>query len=162
MLRCSYVYCLIIHNSSRFKYLIDSLRFPHAWMHYLMLSFLRSGNKAKHGAEQAMSRKFDGKWGTECLNIRFTLPTMLYVGYSKKNILSYFLRILILCGFFRMRRILIFLGFRDTYVFFCLLINLILLLILFSSKILNVFMIQLTSTSNQKLPQSVWNIELLK
>ena len=35
-------------------------------------------------AQHAMSREFDGKGETECLNTRFTLPIMMCAGYSVK------------------------------------------------------------------------------
>ena len=37
----------------------------------------------------ALPRKFGGKWGTECLNTRFPLPTLLCAGYSVKLIILY-------------------------------------------------------------------------
>ena len=56
----------------------------------LIFSFPGFGNKSNSGAvssatQHAMPRKFDGMWGTECLNTKFPLP---YTGYSmnlKKN-----------------------------------------------------------------------------
>ena len=32
-----------------------------------------------------MSSKFSEKWGTECLNTRLSVPTLLHAGYSEKN-----------------------------------------------------------------------------
>ena len=53
----------------------------------LILSFLRSGIKAKRGVEYRHSTcnalKFNGKWGTECLNTS-PLQTLLFTGYSVK------------------------------------------------------------------------------
>ena len=37
--------------------------------------------------QQAIPPEFGRKWGTECLNIRFPLPTLLCAGYSVKLIL---------------------------------------------------------------------------
>ena len=34
----------------------------------------------------AMPQETDGKRGAECLNTRFSLPTLLYAGYSVKLI----------------------------------------------------------------------------
>ena len=39
--------------------------------------------------QHAMPPEFGRKWGTECLNISFPLPTLLCAGYSVKPI-SYF------------------------------------------------------------------------
>ena len=36
--------------------------------------------------QHAMTPEFGGKQGTECLNIRFSLPTVLCAGYSVKLI----------------------------------------------------------------------------
>ena len=36
--------------------------------------------------QHAMPPEFGGKWATECLNTRFTLPTLLCAGYSVKLI----------------------------------------------------------------------------
>ena len=56
-----------------------------------MFSFPRSGNKGKRGVKLQHS-----KWKTECLNTRFSLPVLLYVGYSMncdaKKIKKYILR----------------------------------------------------------------------
>ena len=41
-------------------------------------------------AQHAMPPEFGRKWGTECLNTRFPLPTLLCAGYSVKLILIYF------------------------------------------------------------------------
>ena len=46
--------------------------------------FLRSGVKARDG--EFVSPELDGKWGTECLNIKFPLPTLLCAGCSVKLI----------------------------------------------------------------------------
>ena len=34
--------------------------------------------------QNAMPPQIGGKWGTECLNTRFPLPTLLFAGYSVK------------------------------------------------------------------------------
>ena len=36
-------------------------------------------------SQLAMPPKFVGKWGTECLNSRFSLPTLLCAGNSVKT-----------------------------------------------------------------------------
>ena len=58
--------------------------------------FLRSGVEAKpalsSATQHAMPPESGKKWGTECLNIRFPLPTLLCEGYSvklKKKYLSH-------------------------------------------------------------------------
>ena len=43
--------------------------------------------------QHAMPPEFGRKWGTECLNTRFPLPTLLCAGYSVKLILIYFFNI---------------------------------------------------------------------
>ena len=48
----------------------------------LIFSFLGFGNKSNtvsSATQHAMPRKFDGMWGTECLNTKSPLP---YTGYS--------------------------------------------------------------------------------
>ena len=35
--------------------------------------------------QHAMRSEFSGKWGTECLNTRFPLPTLLSGGYSEAD-----------------------------------------------------------------------------
>ena len=75
---------------------------PHSrrWNIYLNLYFhffaLESRlNAALSSATQhAMPPKFGRKWGTEYLNTRFPLPTLLCAGYSVKLIYIYFLKIL--------------------------------------------------------------------
>ena len=42
--------------------------------------------------QHAMPPEFGRKWGTECLNTRFPLPTLLCVGYSVKLIFFFRLR----------------------------------------------------------------------
>ena len=37
--------------------------------------------------QHAMPPKSGRKWGTECLNTKFPLPILLYVGYSVKLII---------------------------------------------------------------------------
>ena len=53
-----------------------------------MLSFLRYGVKDKRGVEFCHSTRnasrIRQKWGTECLNTRFPLPTLQCAGYSVK------------------------------------------------------------------------------
>ena len=41
--------------------------------------------------QHAMPSEFGRKWGTECLNTRFSLPTLLYAGYSVKLIYLFIL-----------------------------------------------------------------------
>ena len=60
---------------------------------YIFISSLwcRGESTALSSATQhAMSPEIGGKWGTECLNPTFPLPTLLYAGYSvkleKKNV----------------------------------------------------------------------------
>ena len=67
------------------------VRSPLEVMKYLlkfMLPFLCSGVEALSSANAVLflkrNRQFSRKWGTECLNIRFPLPTLLCVGYSVK------------------------------------------------------------------------------
>ena len=54
-------------------------------MNYYLLtfSFLYSGKKAKRGVEP---RKFGEKWGTESVNTRFSLPTLLYTEYNEPDV----------------------------------------------------------------------------
>ena len=40
------------------------------------------------GTQHAIPPEFGRKWGTECLNTRFPLPTLLCAGYSVKLILK--------------------------------------------------------------------------
>ena len=57
-------------------------------MKYLLkfiFPFLRSGVEDKRGVEFCHSRK----WGSECLNTRFPLPTLQCAGYSVKMIYFY-------------------------------------------------------------------------
>ena len=49
---------------------------------------LRQSAALSSTTQPAMPPEFGGKWGTECLNIRFALPTLLCSGYSVK--LNYF------------------------------------------------------------------------
>ena len=69
------------------------VRSPLEDMKYLLkfiFPFLRSGVEAKRvllsSAQHAMSPEFGRNWGTECLNTRFPLPTLLCAGYSVKMI----------------------------------------------------------------------------
>ena len=62
-------------------------------MKYLLkfiFPFLRSGVEDKLGVEFCHSTRnasrFGRKWGTECLNTRFPLPTLQCAGYSVKLI----------------------------------------------------------------------------
>ena len=41
--------------------------------------------------QHTMPPELGGKWGTKCLNTRFSLPTLLYAGYSVKLNLFYIL-----------------------------------------------------------------------
>ena len=52
-------------------------------------------NAALSSATQhAMHPEVGGKWGTECLNTRFPLPTLLCAGYSVNLIYLFFLKII--------------------------------------------------------------------
>ena len=52
-----------------------------------MKLWMSGQNAALSSATQhAMPPEFGRKWGTECLNNRFPLPTLLYAGYSVKLI----------------------------------------------------------------------------
>ena len=60
-------------------------------MKYLLkfiFPFLRSGTEDKRGVEFCHSTRdasrFGRTWGTECLNTRFSLPTLQCAGYSVK------------------------------------------------------------------------------
>ena len=52
----------------------------------IIFSFLRSGVEAALSSitQHAMLPEFGGKSGTECLNTKFPLPTLLCAGYSVK------------------------------------------------------------------------------
>ena len=77
------------------------IRSPLKEMEYLfkfIFPFLRSGVEAKrsvelpHSARNASRRRkvlLGGKWGTECLNTRFPLLTLLYAEYTVKLILFF-------------------------------------------------------------------------
>ena len=60
------------------------------WNIYLHLYFHFFALVSRHSAalsstsQHAMPPEFGGKWGTECLNTRFPLPTLLCAGYSVK------------------------------------------------------------------------------
>ena len=68
------------------------VRSPLEEMKYLLkfiFPFLRSGVEVKRGVEfchSTMPPEFGRKWGTECLNAKFPLPTLLCAGYSVKLI----------------------------------------------------------------------------
>ena len=62
-------------------------------MKYLLIfifPFLRSGVELNFATQQAMPPEFGRKWGTECLNARFPLPTLLCAGYSVKLIYIFY------------------------------------------------------------------------
>ena len=64
------------------------VRSPLEEMKYLpkfIFPFLRSGHVTQH----VKPPEFGRKWGTECLNIRFPLPTLLCAGYSVKLVFDY-------------------------------------------------------------------------
>ena len=71
------------------------VRSPLEKMKYLLkfiFPFLRSGVEDKRRVEycdstHAMPPESGRKWGTECLNTRFPLPTLQCVGYSVKVII---------------------------------------------------------------------------
>ena len=48
---------------------------------YIFISFALVSSPAN---QNAMPPEIGGKWGTECLNTRFPLPTLLCAGYSVK------------------------------------------------------------------------------
>ena len=53
----------------------------------LYISFSSRQSAALSSATQrAMPPELDGNWGTECLNTRFPLPTLVSAGYSVKVI----------------------------------------------------------------------------
>ena len=66
------------------------------WNIYLNLYFhffalvSRLSSALSSATQHAMPPEFGRKWGTECLNTRFPLPTLLCAGYSVKLILIYF------------------------------------------------------------------------
>ena len=66
-------------------------------MKYLLkfiFKFLRSGVEVKRGVEfchLTRTPEFGRKWGTECLNTRFPLPTLLCAGHSVKLIYLFIL-----------------------------------------------------------------------
>ena len=54
-----------------------------------------------YGIQHAIPPEFGGKWGAECLNTRFPLPTMLCAGYNVNLIFfftEYSLYILMCCS----------------------------------------------------------------
>ena len=59
--------------------------FPFEEMKYIFFSFLHSGVDKRQSAalssvtQHAMPAEFGGKWGTECLNIRFSACSLFYV-----------------------------------------------------------------------------------
>ena len=65
---------------------------------YIFISSLWCRAALSSATQNAMPPELGGKWGTECLNTRFPLPTMLCAGYSvkltflfkKKHILWFF------------------------------------------------------------------------
>ena len=70
---------------------------PHSkWNIYLKLYFhffaLASRQSAAFSSatQHAMPPEFGRKWGTEWLNTRFLLPTLLYAGYSVKLIIFFY------------------------------------------------------------------------
>ena len=54
------------------------------WNIYLNLYFHFFALVSRQTTQHAMPPEFDRKWGTECLNTRFRLPTLLFAGYSVK------------------------------------------------------------------------------
>ena len=71
---------------------------PHSrrWNIYLNLYFhffalvSRLSAALSSATQHTMSPEFGRKWGTECLNTRFPLPTLLCAGYSVKLIFNLF------------------------------------------------------------------------
>ena len=55
------------------------------YFHFLAL-VSRTSAALSSTTQQAMPAEFGRKWGTECLNTRFPLPTLLCAGYSVKLI----------------------------------------------------------------------------
>ena len=56
-----------------------------------MKAVVAQGHQGKSAAlssvtVHAIPRKFAGRWGTEYFNTRFPVSTLLYVGYSVKNV----------------------------------------------------------------------------
>ena len=69
------------------------------WNIYLNLYFhffalvSRLSAALSYATQHAMPPEFGRKWGTEYLNTRFPLPTLLYAGYSVKLILPNYFRL---------------------------------------------------------------------
>ena len=59
------------------------IRSPLEEVKYFALVSRRSAALSS-STQHAMPPEFSGKWGTECINTRFPLPTLLCVGYSVK------------------------------------------------------------------------------
>ena len=66
------------------------LREEMKYLFKFIFSFLRSDVEAKRGVAFRHSTRnasrIRQKWGTDCLNTRFPLPTLLFAGYSVKLI----------------------------------------------------------------------------
>ena len=57
------------------------------FLHFHFVALVSRQSAALSSAtEHAMPLEFDGKWGTECHNTRFLLPTLLCAKYSVKLI----------------------------------------------------------------------------
>ena len=61
-------------------------------LYFHFFALVSSQSAALSSATQhEMPPELGGKWGTECLNTRFPLPTLLCAGYSVKLIYFYLL-----------------------------------------------------------------------
>ena len=58
---------------------------------YFFALVSRQSAALSSATHHAMPPEFGGKWGTECLNTTFPLPTLLCAGYNVKLILKYFI-----------------------------------------------------------------------
>ena len=67
-----------LHSRKRNIYL-------HLYFHFFAPVSRQSG-VLSFATQHAMPPDLGGKWGTECLNTRFPLPTLLCAGYSVKLI----------------------------------------------------------------------------
>ena len=64
---------------------VGSISILHLYFHFFALVSRQSA--ALSSATQHAMPDFGGKWGMECLNTRFPLPTLLCAGYSVRLIL---------------------------------------------------------------------------
>ena len=80
--------------TTRWLWVRSPLRGMICYDYLLLFLFLRSGTKAKApfrdpSLKTQCLEKFGEKWGTECLNTRFPLPTLLSAGCNV-NLIYYF------------------------------------------------------------------------